>query len=222
MTFVEGDDIQKTANLEVRCVKKRHAAVLLLLFAVTALCAVLGEGAASRASVLRIDPRDAGSIEAFIGRWLSEEADDLKYTAATIDVGSCEYRVLAVAEEPPYAALCFDVWSTEEVEGTGRVRVMACFEDEGDGYSYIAGRTSTQMQGFKHVLNPLDGGPRTILLVGFAACFLTLIGVGLYFLLLHVPAKSPRAVGLSLYVLGAAAVRVWLVLLIVRLITAIP
>ena len=68
----------------------------------------------------------------------------------------------------------------------------------------------------------LGGGPRTILLVGFAACFLTLIGVGLYFLLLHVPAKSPRAVGLSLYVLGAAAVRVWLVLLIVRLITAIP
>ena len=69
--------------------KKRHAAVLLLLFAVTALCAVLGEGAASRASVLSIDPRDAGSIEAFVGRWLSEEADDLKYTAATIDVGSC-------------------------------------------------------------------------------------------------------------------------------------
>ena len=77
MTFVEGNDIQKTANLEVRCVKKRHAVVLLLLFAVTALCAVLGEGAASRASVLSIDPRDAGSIEAFVGRWLSEEADDL-------------------------------------------------------------------------------------------------------------------------------------------------
>lgn len=55
--------------------------------------------------------------------------------------------MLAVAEELPYAALCFDVWSTEEVEGTGQVRVMACFEDEGDGYSYIAGRTSTQMQG---------------------------------------------------------------------------
>ena len=78
--------------------KKRHAVVLLLLFAVTALCAVLGEGAASRASVLSIDPQDAGSIEAFVGRWLSEEEDDLKYTAATIDVGSCEYRVLAVGE----------------------------------------------------------------------------------------------------------------------------
>lgn len=137
--------------------KKRHAAVLLLLFAVTALCAVLGEGAASRASVLSIDPRDAGSIEAFIGRWLSEEADDLKYTAATIDVGSCEYRVLAVAEEPPYAALCFDVWSTEEVEGTGRVRVMACFEDEGDGYSYIAGLIGLALSNRRSFLTVLLG-----------------------------------------------------------------
>ena len=157
MTFVEGDDIQKTANLEVRCVKKRHAVVLLLLFAVTALCAVLGEGAASRASVLSIDPRDAGSIEAFVGRWLSEEEDDLKYTAATIDVGSCEYRVLAVAEEPPYAALCFDVWSTEEVEGTGRVRVMACFEDEGDGYSYIAGLIGLALSNRRSFLTVLLG-----------------------------------------------------------------
>ena len=157
MTFVEGDDIQKTANLEVRCVKKRHAVVLLLLFAVTALCAVLGEGAASRASVLSIDPRDAGSIEAFVGRWLSEEEDDLKYTAATIDVGSCEYRVLAVAEEPPYAALCFDVWSTEEVEGTGRVRVMACFEDERDGYSYIAGLIGLALSNRRSFLTVLLG-----------------------------------------------------------------
>lgn len=157
MTFVEGDDIQKTANLEVRCVKKRHAAVLLLLFAVTALCAVLGEGAASRESVLSIDPQDAGSIEAFVGRWLREEEDDLKYTAATIDVGSCEYRVLAVAEEPPYAALCFDVWSTEEVEGTGRVRVMACFEDEGDGYSYIAGRIGLALSNRRSFLTVLLG-----------------------------------------------------------------
>ena len=157
MTFVEGDDIQKTANLEVRCVKKRHAVVLLLLFAVTALCAVLGEGAASRESVLSIDPQDAGSIEAFVGRWLSEEADDLKYTAATIDVGSCEYRVLAVAEEPPYAALCFDVWSTEEVEGTGRVRVMACFEDEGDGYSYIAGLIGLALSNRRSFLTVLLG-----------------------------------------------------------------
>ena len=157
MTFVEGDDIQKTANLEVRCVKKRHAAVLLLLFAVTALCAVLGEGAASRESVLSIDPQDAGSIEAFVGRWLSEEEDDLKYTAATIDVGSCEYRVLAVAEEPPYAALCFDVWSTEEVEGTSQVRVMACFEDEGDGYSYIAGLIGLALSNRRSFLTVLLG-----------------------------------------------------------------
>ena len=157
MTFVEGNDIQKTANLEVRCVKKRHAVVLLLLFAVTALCAVLGEGAASRESVLSIDPQDAGSIEAFVGRWLSEEEDDLKYTAATIDVGSCEYRVLAVAEEPPYAALCFDVWSTEEVEGTGRVRVMACFEDEGDGYSYIAGLIGLALSNRRSFLTVLLG-----------------------------------------------------------------
>lgn len=157
MTFVEGDDIQKTANLEVRCVKKRHAVVLLLLFAVTALCAVLGEGAASRESVLSIDPQDAGSIEAFVGRWLSEEEDDLKYTAATIDVGSCEYRVLAVAEEPPYAALCFDVWSTEEVEGTSQVRVMACFEDEGDGYSYIAGLIGLALSNRRSFLTVLLG-----------------------------------------------------------------
>ena len=74
--------------------------------------------------------------------------------------------MLAVAEEPPYAALCFDVWSTEEVEGTGQVRVMACFEDEGDGYSYIAGRTSTQMQGFKRVLYPIDGGKQLLTVYG--------------------------------------------------------
>ena len=46
------------------------------------------------------------------------------------------------------------------------MRVMACFEDEGDGYSYIAGRTSTQMQGFKHVLYPLDGGKQLLTVYG--------------------------------------------------------
>lgn len=66
------------------------------------------------------------------------------------------------------------------------------------------------------------GGFGAILLAGFAACFLALIGAGLYFLLTYDPAKSPRARGLALYILGTTAIWVWVILLVIRLIAAMP
>ncbi len=49
-----------------------------------------------------------------------------------------------------------------------------------------------------------------------------MIGAGLYFLLIHDPAKSPRSRGLVLYILGAIALWIWVVLLIIRLIPGMP
>lgn len=66
------------------------------------------------------------------------------------------------------------------------------------------------------------GTAGTVLLAGLAACFLAMIGAGLYFLLIHDPAKSPRSRGLVLYILGAIALWIWVVLLIIRLIPGMP
>lgn len=81
-----------------------------------------------------------------------------------------------------------------------------------------------QRRGAGHALPALESGGAAgaVLLAGLAACFLAMIGAGLYFLLIHDPAKSTRARGLALYILGAAALWIWVVLLIIRLIPGMP
>ena len=60
------------------------------------------------------------------------------------------------------------------------------------------------------------------LAIGLIACLVALAVVGAYFLLIHDPAKTPRGLGLAMYILGTVFIRLWLLLLVIALVIAIP
>lgn len=60
------------------------------------------------------------------------------------------------------------------------------------------------------------------LAIGLIACVLALAVIGAYFMLLHDPAKVPRTLGLTMYILGTVFIRLWLLLLVIALVIAIP
>ena len=101
---------------------------------------------AGSAQMLRLtDIRSEQSVAGFVGGWLAENADNLRYGASTIDAEECEIAVLAVTEEAPYAAIYFRVTATAEVDGTGFADCIAVFETHGDDgmYRYTTGSTHT-------------------------------------------------------------------------------